>query len=320
MDTGELELFARSLKKATNDYTGTALDTALEELGWHDAMPTEPRAAISTLFGFQGATNATSSALSHIFHHALGLRTTSPRQVVFPAIGRWDPPGTLDAPGLSVNGLASAALDGSEFAVVVARVEGVHTALEVPMASLSVVHVAGVDPHSGLSVVTGENIGTYTELGPTVGTWNAAVALARLAIAHELVGASRRMLELARAHAVERMQFGRPISSFQAIRHRLADTLVAIEMADALLDAAWSDVTPDAAAMAKAMAGRQARTTARHCQQVLAGIGFTTEHPFHLSFRRTLVLDGLFGSSASLTKAQGEEMLGTAELPPLLAL
>ena len=47
--------------------------------------------------------------------------------------------------------------------------------------------------------------------------------------------------------------------------------------------------------MAKAVAGRQARTTARHCQQVLAGIGFTTEHPLHHYVRRTLVLDALLG-------------------------
>ena len=52
-------------------------------------------------------------------------------------------------------------------------------------------------------------------------------------------GASRTMLDLAREHAVERVQFDRPIAGFQAVRHRLAETLVAIEAADAALDAAW---------------------------------------------------------------------------------
>ena len=64
-----------------------------------------------------------------------------------------------------------------------------------------------------------------------VGAWSSAVALAQVALAHEIVGAARQMLDLARAHALGRIQFGQPISDFQAVRHRLADTLVAIEAA-----------------------------------------------------------------------------------------
>ena len=141
-----------------------------------------------------------------------------------------------------------------------------------------------------------------------------------LLLGHELVGASRRMLDLAREHALDRIQFGRPIATFQAVRHRLADTLVAVEMAEAMLDAAWLDGSPLTASMAKAVAGRSARTASRHCQQVLAGIGFTTEHPFHLSARRVLVLDQLLGSSKVLTKRLGDELLRTRQLPPLLPL
>ncbi len=72
--------------------------------------------------------------------------------------------------------------------------------------------------------------------------------------------------------------------------------------------------------MAKAVAGRQARTTARHCQQVLAGIGFTIEHPLHRYVRRTLVLDALLGSAASLTTSLGTELIDDRQLPPLLPL
>jgi len=125
------------------------------------------------------------------------------------------------------------------------------------------------------------------------------------------------MLELAREHALDRIQFDRPIASFQAVRHRLAETLVAIEMADAALDGAWLDGSPVSAAMAKAVAGRSARTGMRHCQQVLAGVGFTTEHPFHRYARRVLVLDQLLGSSKALTKHLGTELLRTRQLPPL---
>jgi len=53
---------------------------------------------------------------------------------------------------------------------------------------------------------------------------------------------------------------------------------------------------------------------------VLAGIGFTTEHPFQRYFKRTLVLDGLLGDARSLTKELGQELLRTRQLPPVLPL
>jgi alkylation response protein AidB-like acyl-CoA dehydrogenase len=125
------------------------------------------------------------------------------------------------------------------------------------------------------------------------------------------------MLELARGHALERVQFGQPIAGFQAVRHRLADTLVAIEAADAAIGSAWDEGSPPAAATAKALAGRSARTAMRHCQQVLAGIGFTTEHDFHLYVRRVLVFDELFGTARALTRNQGRELLSRRQLPAL---
>jgi hypothetical protein len=139
--------------------------------------------------------------------------------------------------------------------------------------------------------------------------------VARLAVAHELVGAGRAMLDLAREHAVERVQFGKPIASFQAVRHRLAETFVYLEAADALLEDAWDDGGADYAAMAKAFAGRGARVAAKHCQQVLAGIGFTTEHPFHRYLLRTIELDQLMGSSKTLTRELGRRLLERRQLP-----
>jgi hypothetical protein len=320
VDSEAHALFERSLRNAVKDHSGQALDAALEELGWSGAMAIEPRAAISILFRLQGENNVSSSALGQVVLFGLGPSDKPVMGVVLPAMGEWDPPGTMDGHGLAVNGLAPAALRAQESAIVVASTERGTRAVEVPTTSLTFERVRGIDPNIDFVRVSAADIGTFTDLGPTAPDWSSAVALARLALAHELVGSCRTMLELAREHALGRVQFDRPISSFQAIRHRLADTLVAIEMADAMIDAAWLDGTPDSAAMAKAVAGRQARTAARHCQQVLAGIGFTTEHPLHLSVKRTLVLDGLFGSAVPLTRALGEEMVRAAQLPPLLPL
>jgi Acyl-CoA dehydrogenase, C-terminal domain len=131
---------------------------------------------------------------------------------------------------------------------------------------------------------------------------NVPMAAGRRALGWWLVGSSRTMLSLAREHALSRTQFGKPVASFQVIRHRLAETLVAIEGAEATLGAATDDFT---SLLAKAAAGRAAAIAAKHCQQVLGGIGFTAEHELHRHVKRTLVLDGLLGNARELTREAG---------------
>ena len=126
----------------------------------------------------------------------------------------------------------------------------------------------------------------------------------RRAVGWWLVGSARAMLNLARQHALDRVQFGRPIAGFQAVRHRLAETLVAIEGAEATLNLPGDDNPDLTALLAKAAAGKAALTAAKHCQQVLGGIGFTAEHDLQHHVKRVLVLDGLLGSSRELTKRQ----------------
>lgn len=143
---------------------------------------------------------------------------------------------------------------------------------------------------------------------------------ARKAVGWWLVGSARAMLALARTHALDRIQFGKPISSFQAVRHRLAETLVAIEGAEATLSLPGSE-SPDLTAMlAKAAAGKAALTAAKHCQQVLGGIGFTAEHDLHHHVKRALVLDGLLGSSRELTRKAGAGLRARGSAPRLAEL
>ncbi|MHC9295640.1 acyl-CoA dehydrogenase family protein [Mycobacterium sp. LTG2003] len=146
------------------------------------------------------------------------------------------------------------------------------------------------------------------------------VAEARLAVGWWLVGSARAMLSLARRHALDRVQFGRPIASFQAVRHRLAETLVAIEGAEATLTLPGADNPDLTALLAKAAAGKAALTAAKHCQQVLAGIGFTEEHDLHRHVKRALVLDGLLGSSRELTRRAGAGLRARGSVPRLANL
>lgn len=144
-----------------------------------------------------------------------------------------------------------------------------------------------------------------------------ALAAGRRALGWWLVGTSRAMLALARRHALDRAQFGRPIASFQAVRHRLAEALVAIEGAEATVQAATDEPDEFACLLAKAAAGRAARVVARHCQQVLGGIGFTAEHQLHRHVKRSLVLDGLLGSSHELVRDAGVSLRTNGFAPRL---
>jgi len=317
MDDDERTLFEATLRRACGSSHGLALDRALTGLGWPEALTVEPRLAVSALFEAMGEANTTASALDAVVGSALGLKTGPSVGTVLPALGRWRPPGRIVGERLAIRGVGTASLVDTTTAWIVAGADGRVVVVEAATAGLALRPVHGVDPRLGLVEVAGDEIPLAAPHRLGSGDWPLAVARAQLAVGHELVGASRAMLTLARSHALERIQFGRPIADFQAVRYRLADTLVAIEATDAGLGAAWDEGSPTAAATAKALAGRSARTASLHCQQVLAGIGFTTEHDFHHYARRVLVLDQLFGTARALTRDLGRALLTDRRLPPL---
>ena len=316
MDAAERELFEGAIRRATESNSGAELDAALENLGWADALEDDRRTAVSLLFESQGRAGVTSTALDRLLGAVLGRVAEGRVAVVLPPLRRSEPPAVQQGARAFVHGLATAAPSSAEAVIAVVGSPEGDRALALAPDVLERRPVHGLDPTLGLFEVSG--VVDLTEATPV--DWSEAAALGQLALCHELVGVSRAMLELARLHALERIQFGRPISMFQAVRHRLAESLVAIEAAAGLLDAAWDEPGPATAALAKGLAGRSARTVARHAQQVLAGIGFTTEHPFHLFFRRAVVLDQLLGAGSSLTRQVGAGVLASGSLPATLPL
>lgn len=315
MDPSERALFAASVGAlvATGD-----VDVGLASVGWGDALAEDPRVAVGVLFEAQGRAGATSAALDLVLASALGAPAVDgdpATAVVLPALGATAAPGRVDGDLVVVHGLATTAVDRSG-TVLVATDDGRIVAAATDELDCRRVH--GLDPRLGLVEVRGSV--AVGEAAATRGAWPEAVAAGQRAVAHELVGASRAMLELARGHALDRVQFGVPIATFQAVRHRLADSLVAIESAAAAVEAAWDEPGPVSASVAKAVAGRGARVVAKHCQQVLAGIGFTAEHAFHPLLRRSRLLDGLLGDARSLTRELGESLLQARRLPPILPL
>ena len=123
----------------------------------------------------------------------------------------------------------------------------------------------------------------------------------RAASAAEALGVAQRALDLGVEHAKTRLQFGKPIGTYQAVSHPLAQTYTDVELARSLVYwAAWcvaeqDERAPIAAAAAKAFATEAAVAACERSIQVHAGIGFTWEHPLHRFYKRALWLEG-FGS------------------------
>ena len=124
-----------------------------------------------------------------------------------------------------------------------------------------------------------------------------------LGAAAQLVGLSRAMLDLTVDYAAQRHQFGRPIGSFQAVKHHLANARLEIEFAaPAVLYAAYAVAhgLPDASrsvSQAKWLAGAAASVTGRAALQCHGAIGYTTEHDLHLFLKRSWALARTWGGS-----------------------
>ena len=130
------------------------------------------------------------------------------------------------------------------------------------------------------------------------------LALTHAALAAEQVGGAQMCLEMSTGYAKTRLQFGRPIGSYQAIKHKCADMLVAVEFAKSAAYAACFAAANDAedflecAALAKATCSEAYFRAAADTIQIHGGMGFTWEHPAHLYFKRAKASDLLFGDAA----------------------
>ncbi len=174
------------------------------------------------------------------------------------------------------------------------------------------VHIADLTA-SGVEVAADRRL-----TGPDVAAGvERAVAEATLGWALPTVGASQRILDMTVAYAKERHQFGVPIGSFQAVKHKAVDMYVAIERARAVCqyaalvlaenDPAWRT----AVSMAKAAAGDAQRVAVANGIQLFGGIGFTWENDLQISVRRAKLGEVMFGSAASHRHRIAQEALAS---------
>ena len=210
------------------------------------------------------------------------------------------------ADGSTLSGTARLVLDGdtADVLLVVARAGSGLSLFRVDPEQDGVRRTATPAMDQTLRLATVELDGAQGDLGADgVEAWLPAIRdVASVAATALQVGALQRCLDMSVAYSLERVQFGRPIGSFQALKHRMADMLVDVETSrSASWAAAWSASVhaPDLvekAALAKAWCSEALTRVANEMVQIHGGIAITWEHDAHLYLKRAHALSHLFGS------------------------
>jgi alkylation response protein AidB-like acyl-CoA dehydrogenase len=237
--------------------------------------------------------------------------------------GRWDASAITttaraEGDGFVLDGVKTFVLDGhsADLLLVVARKPGTSGEDGICIFALPG-HTAGVerrvlttmDQTRRLAEIRLTNVRVDRDacLGECGAAWpglSRALDLAAIALAAEQVGGAQRCLDMAVAYAKERQQFGRPIGSFQAIKHKAADMFVAVESArSALYYAACivddqSDDLATNASLAKAWCSEAYFKCAADNIQIHGGVGFTWEYDPHLHFKRARASESWLGTPA----------------------
>lgn len=239
--------------------------------------------------------------------------------------GKWDPAGVQttavrNGDGWVLDGVKSYVVDGhiAHHLLAVCRTaaadhpaEGI-TAFIVPADApgVAAAKILSMDQTRSLAEVrlTGVEVPDGARVGPAGGGWAAVDRVldqAAAALAAEQVGGAQACLEMAVEYARTRHQFGRPIGSFQAIKHKCADMLVAVESAKSAAyyaaRAAAGEGGEDlsvAAPLAKSYCSEAYFQCAAENIQIHGGIGFTWEHDAHLFFKRAKSSEIMFGDPA----------------------
>jgi alkylation response protein AidB-like acyl-CoA dehydrogenase len=222
--------------------------------------------------------------------------------------GRWDAAGT-EATATPADGgwrldvVKSFVLDGAaaDLIVVLARAPGSHGdeglslfKVQGDAAGLARQPLKALDPTRKIARLTfaGVEAELLGEAGAAGGPFAKTLAQAAVCLANEMVGGAERLRESALDYANLRMQFGRPIASFQSMKHKQADMLLEVELAKSAAyhaaQAAADDAAdlPAVASLAKATASEAYLQTAIHTIQIHGGIGFTWDNDTHLWFKR----------------------------------
>ncbi|MEV0326852.1 acyl-CoA dehydrogenase [Micromonospora echinospora] len=168
-----------------------------------------------------------------------------------------------------------------------------------------------VDPLRPVARIRPGGPGTVLGVAPDLAARVRTLAVA--AAACQLAGAARRLLDLTVEYVSVRHQFGRPVGSFQAVKHKIADVAVGVDMAEAAALSALDAIDdPDAAhraAAAKAYAGQAADLANVQALQLHGGIGFTWEYHLHFWLKRVMSLTAAYGTTTAHRRDLATDLL-----------
>jgi hypothetical protein len=322
LSPAERKLFAETLTAIFADHKGSDVTAGLLEFGIDDVLRTDRAHTIPMIFEHQGSTASTSAILNRIMTISVDAVLTGclDMAVLLPTTASSATSATNGR--LSVAGVLMGAADPAKIVVGGELTDGILAVVDVHDLHHELHLLGGVDPSLALTALTADSVPAEQLIVGESGAaaWQEALIWGRIALAAELVGCGRTALSLATDHAANRFQFGQPIGSFQAVKHRLADALIETEGAAAAVAAAALRPSRLSAMVAKSAAGRAARLACAHALQVLGAVGFTLDHPFHRFQRRTLALDHLLGSSDDLFRLIGAELRTLGTVPTLVDL
>lgn len=272
---------------------------------WADGDTAPARKVWSTLTDLGVTALAVPEKYDGIEAHPVDL------MVAFERLGRWNVPGPVTesiavAPILLADDDRCAALAAGELIATVALPPSVPRAVNADFAGLILLAQDGQvsdanvgDRHE--SVDPSRTLFDVTAGGTRAADVARAYEFGALATAAQLVGAAQAMLDMSVEYAKQRSQFGRIIGSYQAIKHKLADVHIAVELARPLVYGAalsLADGSPDTArdvSAAKAAASDAALLAARSSLQTHGAIGFTSEHDLSLWLLRVQALHSAWG-------------------------
>lgn len=317
-DTARALLEARSPAERVREAADSgqpdgALWAEIVELGWPGIAVPEPDGGVGlglvelcVLLEEQGAALAPIPLLPTVCAAQVIARAGSPEQRE-----RWLP-GLVDgsatgAIGMAAEGEAAWIAGAAGAAVIVVIDDGGARVIEAGDAAIDPVDT--IDPLRAYATTAadGERLAGDAARGGCEAT---------VAVAAELLGIARRALEMTVAYVKDRKQFGVPVGSFQAVSHRCAEMLLAVESArSAVYAAAWAaDAAPDdlaeAASLAKLLASQAAVEVTAGAIQAHGGIGFTWEADVHWWYKRAQLDSQLLGGPAAHRRDLGVLLSG----------
>ncbi len=208
-------------------------------------------------------------------------------------------------PGIGADGWIVSATEGGEPALVW---------VDASAPGLRITHEFGVDGSATSTLEFDDAPARLLARGDEArAALAAATEFARLAQAAELAGIARRSLELTREYMTTRVQFGKPIGSFQALQHRLVDGLIQVELAEACLRDVLASVgradLGTLASRAKARCAHAALEMTRMAIQLHGAIGTTNEYDIGLYFKRAMTLASRWGNAAAHRRRYAQQAL-----------